>query len=100
MSDLTKLVRSIPLGGAVLDAIEGVEHDAIQPEIKQVEQVAITDIGQLLNASATVVLSKLLGPGATVAEPLVASFITDFENFLAGAITPHTPSAPVAATAS
>jgi hypothetical protein len=81
MSDLTKLLRSNPVGAALLNAVEG-EEKVLAPAVKAVATVAIGDVGAALNASAVVLLGSKLGPAATVPEHLVSGLIADFEAWL------------------
>jgi len=81
MSDLTKLLRSNPVTSAVLSGVEAVEG-AVKPVVQQGATVAIQDVGALIEASATALLSRYLGPAATLAEPVVTGLIGEFETFL------------------
>jgi hypothetical protein len=87
MSWLTSIIRAVPGGGTLLNAIEGIEHDVatntastiVTPIVQQGENVAITDVASFLGASATAVLGALLGPAATIPEEIVSSLIAEFE---------------------
>jgi hypothetical protein len=90
MSDLTKFIRAnIPGGGALLNAVEGVEGaatDAVVQTVvgvaKPLATVAVQDLGAAVSNIVTSAITKSLGAGATIPEDVANYALQEIENWV------------------